>query len=289
LGNKLPNSLYNLANALESTIKSMYALAPAAVLVGLVLAVVLILMSLWFSDITIIIIVLIVIGVSIFIYANTRNYGEASLALVVGLLAAFTVEWKTSHVILFIAAWFWFSSIILLFRSIKLAADVQDIFTQAAIWIDSSNIEETKKQLDEISKSCNLKIMGPIDRAKAMRTLTFHKLPLGLMKTTLGSIEQIAVVTKIDYEKITTFHSNIYEILGPVSEETYHSQIERIFKILLDTPAPPEDFFDAFKRTRNLAMSGKMDVHRYFEALRTGFKMGIDPEEMYEYMAKDQE
>lgn len=178
LDTEKPDSLKDLVNSLISMIKALYNLAPAAILVGLILASLLIWVSLQFAEIMMGIIIIIVLGVSLFIYGKTNDYGEASLALVAGLLTAFTVEWTQYLFVLFTVTWVGFSAFAALLQSVKLAAEAEDIYRQAAISIDSTRTKEIEKQLREITKTNTLRTLGPIEEARVMLILAFHKLPL---------------------------------------------------------------------------------------------------------------
>jgi hypothetical protein len=112
------------------------------------------------------------------IYGKTNDYGEASLALVAGLLTAFTVEWTQYLFVLFTVTWVGFSAFAALLQSVKLAAEAEDIYRQAAISIDSTRTKEIEKQLREITKTNTLRTLGPIEEARVMLILAFHKLPL---------------------------------------------------------------------------------------------------------------
>lgn len=280
--------LKDLIHAFLGVIKALCNLAPAVILAGLFLISILVWLSLQLSDKLMAIIIFIVFAVSVLIYKSTGDSGEASLALVAGLLAAFTVEWTRHLVAQFSITWFIFYMIIALIQSVKLAAEAEDIYRQAAISIDSSRVKEIEKQFKEITKSNTLRMLGPIEEAKVILILSFHKLPLELMGYALKSIEMLTTVTKLDYETITLFHSDLYKMIGLVSETEYHLKIEQIFKILRDTPTSPEEFFGAFKQTRRLAISGDIKVDQYFKLLQNGLERGYAPDDIYEYMIDKQ-
>ncbi len=283
--NETPSSPHKLFKSLKNTILSLYDLAPIAVSVGLVVVIGLIWALSRLTDTMMVGVLVIVFFVSIFIYIKTNNYGEASLALVAGLLTVFTVEWTMTLAITFTAIWIGLSVFAMLYQSIKMAAEHENVFRQAAIWIDFSHMENVEKDLRNIAKNSLKGQIGPIEGAKTIRLLAFNKHPTEFMSRTLESIEMITTVTDVNYETITLFHAELYKMLDPISENRYHQEIGRVYKSLRSIPVPPNDFFNAFEKTRRWALSGRIKVDEYFKYLQTGLEHGLAPEDINNYMA----
>src|SRR5687767_2968720 len=96
-GNKqtVRKSFYEVWRAFGATIQSLYKLAPCLVIVmGAVIAGVTWL-ALFSSKLMLGTVLLVVWAVAIVVYVSTRKYGEAALALVAGLLTAYSVTWNT--------------------------------------------------------------------------------------------------------------------------------------------------------------------------------------------------
>jgi hypothetical protein len=87
------NSLNEALKALKNVLNAAYQLAPAVVVIGLILAAIVAYVSLFFIEVLQGLIIISIIFISVLVYYKSNNYGEAALSLVVGLLAAFTVDW----------------------------------------------------------------------------------------------------------------------------------------------------------------------------------------------------
>lgn len=178
--NKKSNTLNEAIKALKSTISAAYKLAPAVVIIGFIVTGILITISLLFVQILMGTIILLIFLTSLIVYAASKNYGEAALALLAGLLAAFTVDWTWNRYIVFIITVLSFLSFIILTSSIKLAADNESLYRDAALYIDITRSTEIEKQLSEISKSISNNGLGPKDRADAIKMMAFRKYQLKL-------------------------------------------------------------------------------------------------------------
>lgn len=137
---------------LKSTIQALNKLVPCLVLVAAFLAAAVIAVSLLSVQLMMGVTILVVLLVSIVVYSQTNNYGEAALALVAGLLTAFTVDWTAGRFIAFVVSWVGLSLFSLLVSSVKLAAENEEIYSDAARSICPSRPSEVQKQLEEIGK-----------------------------------------------------------------------------------------------------------------------------------------
>jgi hypothetical protein len=102
---------------------------------------------------------------------KSNNYGEAALALMAGLLAAFTVDWTWNKSLVFMTALLGFLLFILLIGSIKLAAKNEDIYLQAAIYVDVNTTKETAQKLRKMSDNTPTKKLGLFEKAEAIRIM----------------------------------------------------------------------------------------------------------------------
>jgi hypothetical protein len=79
--------------------------------------------------------------------------------------------------------WVGFSFIALIISSIAIAAKVEDIYVQAAIFLspDPGYSKETEKELRRIGEKSRRGMIGPEERAEVLRLLAFRRMPLGAM------------------------------------------------------------------------------------------------------------
>lgn len=132
------DTLNESLRALRNLISAAYNLAPAVVITGLLLAAIVFVASLFFVEIKMGSIILLIIIVSIIVYAISKNYGEATVALMAGLLAAFTVEWTWNKYVVFMMALLGFMFFVLLIESIRVAAKNESLYREAALYVSVS-------------------------------------------------------------------------------------------------------------------------------------------------------
>jgi hypothetical protein len=275
----------NVISALAATVKSLYSLAPAAVLAGILLFWLLMNATIQLSDTTIMsVVILIIILTSLLISLKYRLTGEALLGLTAGLLTAFTVSWSMNRFVLFMIAWFAFFGFTTLFWSIKMAADLEQIIRQSSIWIDNYNVEMNESKLNVIIKNSNLQYLDRVSAAKALRILIFRKLPLEISGKTLKSIEMFSSVTGVNFMEITIFYADLYRILNDKQKAAFFTQIDLIFNALRSIPASPDDFLISFRSSFSLIRNNNLDVGLYLYLIEAGFENGVAPDEMHDYI-----
>ena len=181
-----------------ATVKAAYDLAPflVIVLVGVVIAVTYIAVS--SAKLMMGIVLLLVLGITIIVYATTDNFGEAALALVAGLLTAYSVTWTPSKFIAFIAVWSAFSFSVLLISSLKLASRSESLYRQAAIATCDRNFEvkAMEKLLQEIGKDRSIEGLGPIEKAETLLIFAYRKLPIESQSNALKAVSILSVIMK---------------------------------------------------------------------------------------------
>lgn len=283
------NTFNNALQALRNVLNAAYGLAPATVIVGLILAAILIFASLYFVELMMGSIILLIFLISIVVYAASNNYGEAALALMAGLLAAFTVEWTWNKYVVFLLALLGFLFFILLSWSIKLAAKNESLYLQAAIYIDTAKSKEIEKQLRKLANEIPAKKLGPIDKADAIRIMAFRKIPIESMKFMLGTIEIISAITDLDVKSVTLFMIDLTKALNIDIGQNLQKEIDKIFNFYRDAPISHEEFIQAFKSSRRLVISEKINPASYLLLLKSGLTKGIPPEEISEYIQEKME
>jgi hypothetical protein len=282
--NKKSNTLNEAIEALKSTISAAYKLAPAVVILGFILTGILITISLLFVQILMGTIILLIFLTSLIVYAASKNYGEAALALLAGLLAAFTVDWTWNRYIVFIITVLSFLSFIILTSSIKLAADNESLYRDAALYIDIAHSTEIEKQLSEISKSISNNGLGPKDRADAIKMMAFRKIPIETMKYMLEAIQMLKVITGLNPKIITSYLIDWIKVLDIAPSPDYENQISKILDFYRAAPVSHEEFILAFTNTKRLVTSGKIDPASYLLYLRQGLEEGLSPQEIYSFI-----
>jgi len=266
--------------ALRNLISSAYSLAPAVVITGLLLAAIVFVTSLFFVEIKMGSIILLIIIISIIVYALSKNYGEATVALMAGLLAAFTVEWTWNKYVVFMMALLGFLFFVLLIGSIRIAATNESLYREAALYVSVSNYKEVEKQLVKISKSIPDKLLGPVERADAIKIMAFRKIPTESMQYMLAIIQTFVGITRLDAKTITQFLVDLTRVLNLEIGPNLRKKIDDIFELYRDAPVSDEEFIAAFSNTKHFVISGQIDADDYLSLLISGLKKGLSPVEM---------
>ncbi len=278
------NSFNEALRALQNTLNAAYQLAHAVVITGIILSVIVAYVSLFFIEILQGFNVILIIIISVLIYYETNNYGEAALALMAGLLAAFTVDWTWNKSLVFMMALLGFLLFILLIGSIKLAAKSEAIYLDAAIYIDVNRAKEIAEQLKKVSDSTPTKKLGPIDKAEAIRIMAFRKISIDSMNYMLKMIDIISVIANIDAKFATLFLITLSRIFDIAPGPSFESKIDEILNFYRESPISREEFVKSFMNSKSLVIFGKVDLPTYRLMLRAGLENGVEPEEIYNYI-----
>jgi hypothetical protein len=282
--NETPQTLNAAIVSLVNVVQEANHLVPGIVVVGVILAAAVIAIAILSVQLMVGIVLLLVLFFSIWVYTSTNNYGEAALALVAGLLTAFTVSWTPGTFIAFAVSWIAFSVAALFISSIKLAGRNQDIYLEAAQALDPSRFELVQKQLQEIAKDKSIRLLGPIKRAEVIRLFAFRKLPIDSISRGLKAVDILSTITRVDHLSVASFIADVYKIFPSSSESRYQNLLDRIYQVIRESPASPEEFIDAFRHSRRIALSGEMSPENYFRNLTEALQKGVAPEEVGEYI-----
>lgn len=142
----------------------------------------------------------------------------------------------------------------------------------------TSEYKLIEKQLRQIGSSKTLDVLGPIARAEVIRLLAFRALPLDLFLPCLTGVEALSVITKVDIKAVAIF---IADFLGafPVDSDADASiLIDTLYKVIKNSPVPPEDFFKAFAESRRLLVGKTIPPDRFLLELRQCLASGVPPE-----------
>jgi len=280
--NPIKQSLNDSVKSLGAVIKSLYEMAPALVVVAALLAFAVISVTLLWTPLMIGTASLLVVLVSLCIFAVRGNFGEALLSLVGGLLTVFAFEWTPARYIAFSTAWVGFALAAILIASVKLAAQVEDIYRQASLHLSEAVEGHTalEKQLREIGASKSLKMLGPIERAEVIRVLAFRRMPVDLIEPCLHAVETLSVITKCDIKSIAIFLADFFLSFSPDNTGEAQRFVDILYGVVKDAPVSPEDFFTAFAGSRRLLLSDKIQPIVFLEGLRDCLAAGIAPSDV---------
>jgi hypothetical protein len=156
------NPQNSLTSAVVQLIQAAYLVAPALVILVVLLAVLIISITLLFPPLMIGSLVVLVVVTAILIFIKRESFGDATLSLVGGLLTVLRTAWTINLYITFCVAWVGFALMVFLISSIKLAAQQEDILKSAAIalsQLSNNNIDSLEKELNNLVKSSETKML----------------------------------------------------------------------------------------------------------------------------------
>lgn len=286
---KIKQTFSEVLTSFKSTIKAAYKLAPVFIILMICLIVGVAYIAILSSKLMMGVVLLIVLGVTVVVYASTNNFGEAALALVAGLLTAYSVTWTPNRFISFIAIWSAFSFLALIISSIKLASRSESLYRQAAIAISENNfqISQKEKTLKEIAKNCPTDGLGPIEKAESLLLFCHRKLPTEIMASALKAVSIISVITEIKPKDISSFVADAYKVFGFSSPKQQEELIDLLYKKIKESPAAPIDFIESFKNSRHLILSKSVNPTSYLDLLQKALEAGTLPNDVPEFISSN--
>ena len=286
--NSIPQSLNNSYRALISLLKTMYKGMPVLMVVFAALVVYLsTLLAINTTSMVCILSFVIVIS-SVCIYAKSKNYGEAVLALSAGLFTVYTVTWTLSFFLGFIIVWVLFTITVFLITSVRISSNIESIFLEASISLHNTAYtdKQMKKQLEEISNSLKDSILMPEERAETIRLFCFRKIEIDKMSIALKWVNIYYAITRLPYLDIATFVSDVIKNTSIFdSGASIDDVFDYIYTGMRDTPASPLEYIEAFKETRYILASTKSTI-LYFKTLGNFFYTGQPTSDIRDYVEK---
>jgi hypothetical protein len=217
------------------------------------------------------------------IFLRTHSYTEAFLALIVGLLPALSMDWSPARFWVFVGGYGLLTAFAFLASSVRIAKDAESIYVQAAVFAEREDKTVTAKRLEALARSANTPLLGPIERGECVRQLMFRNFPITLVPDALRSIEKLSVITSLPPAQIASYVVILYPVAGATGTTFAHLD-DCFYLALRDSAATPEEFIEAFRVTRSLVLSGRMDLSTYLQKLSTLLGFGLAPDEIRKRM-----
>lgn len=268
----------------KNLIKELNKLIPGIVLILVSIISIIIWIALQSEILMMGIVVLIVLLSSIVIYSSTRNYGESALALVAGLLTAYTVNWNMYNFILFVASWSFLTIIVFIISSINIASRKQEILNNAAIAIGNGKYKENLKKFSNIEKLAGIKMLGPIEKAEIIQSFSFRKLSFDYMVYGMKMIEILFTTTKINHIELANFVVDIYKFFPDIDVNKYNDLLDLVYHQIRNSPVSPNDYLSAFNNCRRFVITHNIESEIFLESLTSALQKGFHPSEVADYI-----
>lgn len=274
--------------SLIDVLKTSYKLAPCLVMVLTMVIAGVTAIAVLSTKLMVAVVLLVVLAATVIVYATTGQFGEATLALVAGLLTAYSVTWTPNRFIAFIGVWSAFCSIALMIASVKIAAKSESIYRQAAIAYTESEEKqpEVEKRLHQIGDDRAIQGIGPIVRAETLLLFSYRKIPLEVMPVALKAVAMLSVITQIDSKIMAVFVADVFKVFDFVEPLLQGKIIDIVYHTLQRSAVPPADFIRGFENSRHLVLSRSVGPMEFFDALKKALETGAAPEICVEVLVR---
>jgi hypothetical protein len=283
---RLKQTFYEVWISFVATIKAAYKLAPLLIIMMCAVIFAVTYFSLTSAKLMMGVVLLVVLGVTVIVYATSDNFGEAALALVAGLLTAYSVTWSPNRFVAFIVVWAAFAFLAVLISSIKLASQSESLYRQAAIAISKNNYQasQKEKELRKIGNDNTVSGLGPLERAETLLIFSYRKLPMDILPAALKAVSILSVITQLQPKIIAAFVSDVYKVFDFAFPEQQEKLVDILYENIKASPVSPIDFIDAFKHSRRLILNKSLEPTTYLELLNRALEAGTPPDEVIEYI-----
>lgn len=280
----MKDSVREARNALRSLDHLMHGVAMIIVLIGLIF----ILVSAISTTILITVSVVIVFSVSLVVYSSTQSFGEGALALVVGLVGIFSVEWKTGELVTFNFAWVAFAGLAIIISGIRSAGDLQVITRDAAQRLAerSGDVAEKEKKINDLVYKHQIRSIGAEGVAKVIRLLAYRDVSEDLFSPVIEETGRLAKFTRISYDKLSAFLIDLIRRFEISTVSEFVAIAQEVRQILGSVKATPEEFFAGYEESRSLLLRGRVDHQRFFVALGQAIDEGIQVQHVYDRVSE---
>lgn len=285
----MKQSSINALKSLKSTFQAAYNLVPALIISAILLTIgvmtVIIKFGLYMAF-SLIIIVL----VSIIVYSKTKNYGEAALSLVVGMLTVFTVKWNTTRLIVLASSWLGFSLISIIISSISIASKSESIYLHNSAFMSyysSYSSDELYDLLQEEAKKANAPTFGPIETAEIIRILVYKNIKLEDMKEAIEKINILTNIIQVPSDEVTYFFVDFCEMFDTPIGNVSNVFLDYIYNSFRSVTVSPRKFIDYYNESKKLVFLNNVDPDLYIDSLKKGIDLKINKEDINDFISND--
>jgi hypothetical protein len=269
----LRRSSLDIFRAFGAVLKSANNLVPCVVLVGVLVTVPLALLIAVQVKLLAAATIFVVLLVALVVYIRRNSFGEAAIALVAGLFPALSIDWTAGKFVAFSVAWILLAGLALMIGSVRLAAEAEAIYTEAAIAVRGDDLQATSKILQAIATGYSGQI-GPVEKARVLRVFAYTGLTTSLMKRALREVDMLATVIRLDTLTTARFISDLYR-MDTGLPEGYLDQVEAA---ILSSASSPSEFVGAFNQVRHIALSRRLEPIGFLAKLSDLLRRGLPHE-----------
>lgn len=233
---------------------------------------------------TIILLATLVTIFAVLIFAQTDNFAETSLALMLGLFTVFSISWTPGKAVVFVFFLIVFFTLVFVVGAIKAAAKVEWILTEAAVhYAPQDHEKKTFEKLEAIAKESTP--YGQIDlfqRAECVRHFAFRKIPLDAMAGLVALSERVTTVSGVTHTEAADFVDCLYHSFPNDERDVIQQKMIKFVNAVEQMPAQPSQFFAIYKDTRHYLLGGDVSHEEYLNQISDCLAKGKNLEKSVE-------
>lgn len=276
--------LIKLIKAFSNAVKMLSIKFPSFIIIIIIIVFAFIFAIIYSQESFLVVITAIITIICLGNYIINDKWLETSLTFILGIFMIFSINWNRNYSIIFICSYFVFNVLSFIISSIKIASKVEDLLTNAASFVDSSNIDSIRNNLNEISSSSTkLNQLSNLDKAEAIRYFCIRKLPLKDMEKSLEAVETLNVALKLELIEACKIIFSFFQISKYCNDATISSQL---LELLNELPFDPTETCRIIGETKSLLISNKMNNSAYVLMIKNDANKGYSAEDIISKMKR---
>jgi len=220
--------------------------------------------------------------ISTIIFVKTREFGQTSLAFIIGLFTVFSITWNRELWWIFVGFYVGFNTLLLVIASVRIAGEVETILTQAASFSGEPDFKRVYRKLHGIVSNGAKHQLGIIERSHIVRFLCFRKIPTTEIELLLPQIETVNTASMVGHVQVTNFFFTLYNATNSRGDGTKVRNLIKCFDVIFQLPCAPEEFFALFEKTKNCLLRNRIALDTYLAKIHSLMAEGRSTEEIIE-------
>jgi len=223
------------------------------------------------------------------LYFKDKSILNAIIAFSVGIFTAFAVTWNGTTFTIFVICSVLLSIALFLTNCIRLAADVQEKQTKAAIAY-SDDIEANQKDLKEVTdiimhhKHDKGGLLTASQVHEAILFFAYHKVSKSRMITLITALSYIHPMTKVDVGLVLPLLSNIN--YASVTEDDLETNMENLHRYFRKAHSTPTDLVKLLNDALPIAIENNIDFVLFTDTILLYLSRGYSQTSILEKLSR---
>lgn len=224
------------------------------------------------------------------LYFKDKSILNAIIAFSVGIFTAFTVTWNSTTFTIFVICSVLLSIALFLTNCIRLAADVEEMNTKAAIAYINDNIETNKKDLKEVAdiimhhKHDKGGLLSASKIHDAILYFAYHKVPKSRMIILITALSYIHPMTKVDAALVHPLLNNINYLSR--TDGDLETNMQALHTYLRKAHSTPNDLVKLLTDALPIAIENDIDFVLFADVIMTYLSRGYAQTSILEKLSR---